>query len=200
MEKMNLHAKLVKIQKVLKAPKNQYNEFGKFKYRNAEGILTAAKPLLAEFDLVMILKDELEEKAGRVFVKAVVEIIDAETCENETATAYAEIDTNHKGMSNDQCTGCASSYARKYALNGMFLLDDMKDADARNNEKNDEDVPADDIMKEKVKAECKRCGMDLVTLKEAIKNVYPNFKLETMTVKEFMYLKAKFDKTPTKEG
>ena len=62
------------------------------------------------------------------------------------------------------------------------------------------DPPADDIMKEKVKAECKRCGMDLVTLKEAIKNVYPNFKLETMTVKEFMYLKAKFDKTPTKEG
>lgn len=200
MEKMNLHAKLVKIQKILKAPKNQYNEFGKFKYRNAEGILTAAKPLLAESNLVMILKDELEEKAGRVFLKAVVEIIDAETGENETATAYAEIDTSHKGMSNDQCTGCASSYARKYALNGMFLLDDMKDADALNNDKNDKDAPADDIMKEKVKAECKRCGMDLVTLKEAIKNVYPNFKLETMTVKEFMYLKAKFDKTPTKEG
>ena len=64
----------------------------------------------------------------------------------------------------------------------------------------DLDPLADDIMKEKVKAECKRCGMDLVTLKEAIKGVYPNFKLETMTVKEFMYLKAKFDKTPTKEG
>ena len=62
------------------------------------------------------------------------------------------------------------------------------------------DPPADDIMKEKVKSECKRCGMDLVALKEAIKNVYPDFKLETMTVKQFMYLKAKFDKTPTKEG
>ena len=117
---------------------------------------------------------------------------ESKTASNINKTSYIEnCETSAVGRCLAMCgIGIDTSIASFEEVDNAIKQQEVKETDA----------PADDIMKEKVKAECKRCGMDLVTLKEAIKNVYPNFKLETMTVKEFMYLKAKFDKTPTKEG
>lgn len=117
---------------------------------------------------------------------------ESKTASNINKTSYIEnCETSAVGRCLAMCgIGIDTSIASFEEVDNAIKQQEVKETDA----------PADDIMKEKVKSECKRCGMDLVTLKEAVKNVYPNFKLETMTVKEFMYLKAKFDKTPTKEG
>ena len=122
--------RLVKVQNELKAPKGQFNKFGNYKYRSAEDILTAVKPLLAENDLVMTISDDIVAVNDRVYVKALVTIRDVESG-NVVANncAFARESESKKGMDSSQITGTASSYARKYALNGMFLIDDTKDAD-----------------------------------------------------------------------
>ncbi len=118
-----------KVQTELKAPKNLTNSFGGYKYRNAEGILEAVKPFLKEQNLILTLNDDVIAVGDRVFVKAIATVSDVNGEETVSTTALAQIDI-HKGMSADQTTGCASSYARKYALNGLFLLDDTKDEDS----------------------------------------------------------------------
>ena len=125
----SIYDKLSAIQTAIKAPKSLYNSFGKYSYRNAEGILEALKPYLSENGLACTVGDELEAVGERVFIKATVTLIDLSGNGLVSVSAYAELDATHKGMTADQRTGCASSYARKYALNGMFLLDDTKDAD-----------------------------------------------------------------------
>lgn len=127
--KKNIYDKLSAVQTAIKAPKNLYNSFGKYSYRNAEGILEALKPYLSENGLACTVGDELEAVGERLFVKATVTLVDVSGSGSVSVSAYAELDATHKGMTADQRTGCASSYARKYALNGMFLLDDTKDAD-----------------------------------------------------------------------
>lgn len=125
-----LISKIVAIQGELKAPKNQYNSFGKYKYRSCEDILEALKPLLVKEGLLLTITDDIVMVGDRVYVKATVSVTDGE----HTATNYAfarEEDTK-KGMDGSQVTGASSSYARKYALNGMFCIDDTKDADATN--------------------------------------------------------------------
>ena len=117
------------VQTELKAPKNLRNTFGNYNYRNAEGILEAVKPFLKANRLILTLVDDVFSVGEKVFVKAIATITDMDSDETITTSAFAEIDT-HKGMSADQTTGCASSYARKYALNGLFLLDDTKDEDS----------------------------------------------------------------------
>lgn len=120
--------KVMKIQSTLNAPKNQYNNFGKYAYRNCEDILEALKPLLAEQELILTISDSIEEVSGRFYVKATVKVTDGEnSLEN---TAYARESESKKGMDDSQVTGATSSYARKYALNGMFAIDDNKDADS----------------------------------------------------------------------
>ena len=123
--------RLVTVQNELKAPKGQFNKFGNYKYRSAEDILTAVKPLLADNELAMTISDEICCMAnGWVYVRATVKIFDAETKEEIASnTAFARESESKKGMDASQITGTASSYARKYALNGMFLIDDTKDAD-----------------------------------------------------------------------
>jgi hypothetical protein len=125
---------LKKIQQELKAPKGQYNSYGKYAYRSAEDILEAVKPLLAKYDAELILSDDITEVGGRIYVKATARFIehDAETNTNDlaTVTAFAREPAERKGMDESQITGTASSYARKYALNGLFLIDDNKDADS----------------------------------------------------------------------
>lgn len=125
---------LKKIQQELKAPKGQYNSFGKYAYRSAEDILEAVKPLLAKYDAELTLSDDITEVGGRIYVKATARFIehDAKTNINDvtTVTAFAREPAEKKGMDESQITGTASSYARKYALNGMFLIDDNKDADS----------------------------------------------------------------------
>lgn len=122
--------RLVKVQNELKAPKGQFNKFGNYKYRSAEDILTAVKPLLADNDLAMTITDDIVAVNDRVYVKALVTIRDVESG-NVIANncAFARESESKKGMDSSQITGTASSYARKYALNGMFLIDDTKDAD-----------------------------------------------------------------------
>lgn len=130
----NVREKLAAVQKVLKAPKSQYNSFGKYAYRSCEDILEAAKPLCIENGLVLTISDEIIEVGGRIYVKATATVADAQI-ESEgviSVTGFAREPEEKKGMDSSQITGAASSYARKYALNGLFSIDDTKDADATN--------------------------------------------------------------------
>lgn len=130
----NVREKLAAVQKVLKAPKSQYNSFGKYAYRSCEDILEAAKPLCIENGLVLTISDEITEVGGRIYVKATATVADAQI-ESEgviSVTGFAREPEEKKGMDSSQITGAASSYARKYALNGLFSIDDTKDADATN--------------------------------------------------------------------
>ena len=122
--------KLVKIQNELKAPKNQFNAFGKYKYRNQEDILEAVKPLLYKHGLQLTITDEIHQVGDLIYVQAEAIISDGEN--SVITTAQAGIDPNRKGMDIAQSFGSSSSYARKYALNGLFLIDDTKDADSTN--------------------------------------------------------------------
>ena len=130
---MNFYEKLSSIQNELKAPKNQYNSFGKYYYRNCEDILEAVKPLCEKVKALVWLTDEVIMIGDRYYVKATANFIDTETGEKITAVAYAREEETKKGMDGSQVTGASSSYARKYALNGLFDIDDTKDADNDNN-------------------------------------------------------------------
>lgn len=125
-----LNDKLAAIQGRLKAPKNQRNNFGNYNYRSCEDILEAVKPLLTEHKLTVQLSDTIREVGDMVFVEATAVISDGENLIH--TTAQAGINPNKKGMDIAQSFGASSSYARKYALNGLFLIDDTKDADATN--------------------------------------------------------------------
>ena len=122
--------KLRKIQCELKAPKNQRNNFGKYNYRSCEDILEAVKPLLDKHKCTLTISDEVREVCGVLFVEAIVFISDG--TDSVHTKAQAGIDPNRKGMDIAQSFGSSSSYARKYALNGLFLIDDTKDAHASN--------------------------------------------------------------------
>ena len=127
---MTFKEKLLQVQTTLKAPKDQYNDFGKYKYRSCESILEAVKPLLEQNKLLLNITDDIVAAGERIYVKATCTLIDAEeSSENITTTAFAREPEDKKGMDDSQVTGTASSYARKYALNAMFLIDDTKDAD-----------------------------------------------------------------------
>ena len=123
--------KLIEIQSELKSPKNQRNNFGKYNYRSCEDILESVKPLLTSKGLVLTITDDVKEAAGLVYVEATAILKDGKEV-IATVSAQAGIDPNRKGMDIAQSFGSSSSYARKYALNGLFLIDDTKDADATN--------------------------------------------------------------------
>lgn len=126
---MSVYEKLMKVQAELKAPKGQYNSFGKYKYRSCEDILEAVKPLNAKHGVVLTVGDEVVEISSRFYVKATATLVDIESGEKVTNTALAREDDAKKGMDGSQITGTASSYARKYCLNGLYCIDDTKDAD-----------------------------------------------------------------------
>ena len=122
--------RLLKVQQNLKAPKNQRNNFGKYNYRSAEDIIEAVKPLLHSEGLLLTISDDIKQIGDRIYIEASVMVIDAETGKSlEETRAYAREADKRPGMDASQITGSASSYARKYALNGMFAIDDTKDAD-----------------------------------------------------------------------
>lgn len=129
---MSVHHKLKEIQKKLKAPKNQKNTFGGYKFRSCEDILEAVKPLLYEQDCTLTINDEVIAVVDSVYVKATATLTDCVSDSQVTATAYAREQETAKGATAPQLTGACSSYARKYALNGLFCIDDTKDADATN--------------------------------------------------------------------
>ncbi len=169
---MNIYEKLLAIQQEVKAPKDKTNDFGKYKYRSAEQILESVKPHLKKHKATLVINDEIVAIEGRLFVKATATLIDIEETQvgnlnifkEISSTAFAEL-SEHKGMTADQTTGTASSYARKYALNALFLLDDTKDADS-NEFKREKDSKADLVLHlsqeqlGKILTELKRTGKD----------------------------------------
>lgn len=122
---------LIAIQSKLKAPKSQFNKFGGYKYRKAEDILEAAKPILAEQNCTLVITDDIVMVGNRIYVKATATIKNAKG-DTETSTAFAREEESKKGMDGSQVTGASSSYARKYALNGLFAIDDNQDSDTTN--------------------------------------------------------------------
>ena len=126
-----LHKKLLKVQSELKAPKGQLNKFGNYRYRSQEDILEAVKPLLAENELLMTISDNIVNADGRFYIEATVRVSHGD--DEVVVTAYAREAETKKGMDESQITGTASSYARKYALNALYLIDDTKDADTMDN-------------------------------------------------------------------
>ena len=127
-----LYQKLAAIQSALKAPKSQYNEFGKYKYRKAEDILESVKPLLSENGCTLTCTDELVLIGVRYYIKATAILTDAEAGATVATTAFAREEEEKKGMDGSQITGASSSYARKYALNGLLCIDDTADSDTTN--------------------------------------------------------------------
>ena len=127
---MTVYKKLIKVQQELKAPKNQRNSFGNYNYRSCEDILEALKPVLAAHDATVFISDKVVVKENLwAYIESTATFVDIETGESISTTAFARETENKKGMDSSQITGSASSYARKYALNGLFLIDDTRDAD-----------------------------------------------------------------------
>lgn len=134
---MKVYEKLKIVQSKLKAPKGQYNPFGKYNYRSCEDILEAVKPILAEVNAVIVIRDDLVQIGERYYIKATAVFTDCEFGEHIENSAFAREEESKKGMDASQITGSASSYARKYALNGLLCIDDVKDADTGDNSKSE---------------------------------------------------------------
>lgn len=126
---MSVQTKLLNIQTGLKAPKNQYNQFGRYKYRSCEDILEALKPLLLKERATVTINDDVVDINGKNYIKATAVFTDVDDEKSLSVAAFAREEDSKKGMDSCQITGCASSYARKYALNGLFAIDDNKDSD-----------------------------------------------------------------------
>lgn len=152
---LNIYGKLAAIQKELKAPKSQYNSFAKYNYRSCEDILEAVKPLCIKNNATLILNDTVREISGRFYVVATATLADQESDGFVKADAYAREPQDKKGMDDSQITGMASSYARKYALNGLFCIDDTKDADT-DEVKRQEHTPV-----KKGEVICESCGIPI---------------------------------------
>ena len=153
---MNLREKLTSIQTSLKATKGQFNSFGKYHYRSCEDILEALKSHLASTKTAIVINDDIIAVGTRIYVKATVTLLDDESEETITATASARESEEKKGMDSSQLTGATSSYARKYALNGLFCIDDNKDADSSDNSKDDK-KPKEQKQEQK-EYKCEKCG------------------------------------------
>lgn len=156
--------KLLEIQHELKAPKGQYNSFGKYKYRSAEDILEAVKPICYKHKCVVLLSDTVKYIGERYYVEATATIFDVETGESKEVTASAREEEAKKGMDGSQITGTASSYARKYALNGLFDIDDTKDADTDeygNTTEHNAPVPKARPKRDALVEYCKDKGIDM---------------------------------------
>ena len=152
--------KLVDIQRKLKAPKGQYNSFGKYKYRSCEDILEAVKPLLAKEGCVLVISDDVVEVGERYYIKATATITDCEDGSSMTTSAFARESFDKKGQDESQITGSASSYARKYCLNGLFLIDDTRDSDATNTHKKEAPVENEKLtnLKKQIVDKAKELG------------------------------------------
>lgn len=153
---MSIYSKLSNIQKELIAPKGQFNSFGKYSYRSCEDILKALKPLCDANNCVCFITNDLENIGNNNYVKATVTLADLETGESLVSTAHAREEETKKGMDGSQITGASSSYARKYALAGLFCIDNEKDSDATNT--GDKPQPKQDDAVEEAKLRAKVLG------------------------------------------
>ena len=170
-----VYAGLLAVQRDLKAPKNQYNSFGKYKYRSCEDILSAARPLCNENGLVLVLNDEPYTVDGWHFIEATATVIDVATGDSYSARASARETAEKKGMDSSQVTGATSSYARKYALCALFAIDDTKDFDSDVHVKK-EQVPQSISQKQ-------AAGMTLEKIKKEVERLGINFKIVSNIIK-----------------
>lgn len=197
---MGINEKLMRIQTQIKAPKNLYNSFGKYYYRNAESICEAVKPFLEKENVSLILVDDMVAIGNRYYLKATARLLDNENNESIEVSAFAREPEQKKGMDESQITGTASSYARKYALNGLFLLDDTKDADtdeyhnqtAYQQANNKPTVTSEQVGK--LKVEMLRTG----ATEQYICEYYKLNKLIDMTQEQFVNAMGMFINTPDK--
>lgn len=142
---MNIYEKLLNIQTELKAPKSNRNSFGGYNYRSTEDIVEAIKPLLKKYNSTLVINDEIKLIGERYYVEATAKLIDVESNETIESKAYAREEECKPKMDTSQTTGSASSYARKYALNGLLAIDDTKDSDATNTHGKFEEITDDEI-------------------------------------------------------
>lgn len=208
---MKIIEQLRNVQSKLKAPKGQFNSFGKYRYRSCEDILEAVKPLLAEEGLILILTDEVVWIGDRFYVRATATVKN-EDGESESNAAYAREESEKKGMDGSQITGTSSSYARKYALNGLFLIDDTKDADTDEHakqtkkseqakaEKDADLIPHGEPVTverlEKLLAEIERTG----SVESKICTAYKIKDLRDLTEAQYISAMNRLEKMPDKEA
>ena len=192
----------MRIQTQIKAPKNLYNSFGKYNYRNAEGICEAVKPFLEKENVSLILVDDMVAIGNRYYLKATARLLDNENNESIEVSAFAREPEQKKGMDESQITGTASSYARKYALNGLFLLDDTKDADTDEyhnqtayQQANENKTTVTSEQVGKLKLEMIRTG----ATEQYICEYYKLNKLIDMTQEQYVNAMGMFKKTPDKK-
>ena len=188
-EKLNLTQRLLNAQSELKAPKGQYNNFGKYKYRSAEDILEAVKPINAKHGVLLTITDEPVLVGDWHYIKATATITDG--TESIVVTAYARESLNKKGMDDSQITGTASSYARKYALNGLYLIDDTKDADTDEYRNQGNKTPA---VKSATQAEIGNLKKEIIAFSKLMteqgKNVKPEQVEQTLNITDYAKLNS----------
>lgn len=202
---MNVHEKLLQVQQKLKAPKGQYNKFGDFHYRSCEDIQEAVKPLLAEVKAVLLVSDEVLLIGNRFYIKATAVFQDTESQEQITNAAYARETEEKPKMDAAQITGSCSSYARKYALNGLFCIDDAKDPDTQQPEQkpptrmaagrqqaNSQPKPNKSDL-DRLRKEAQRTGTDLT----AVCSRYKVHRIEDLELEQFLRAMSAFKKMAT---
>ena len=181
---MEFIEKIVAIQSELKAPKGQYNSFGKYNYRSCEDILEGVKPLLAKHGLVLTIQDSIDLIGDRFYVKATATITDGK--EELSTSAYARESLDKKGMDASQVTGATSSYARKYALNGLLAIDDTKDADTMDNSKKPVQQTQESVYNwQTLKARATQGGISEEELKHYLKDTLKVAGTDSMTQEHY---------------
>ena len=199
---MNVYEKLQAIQTELKAPKGQFNKFGKYKYRSCEDILEAVKPLLAKYGCSLTIEDTIEQSGDRYYVKAtaIFRSNDKPLEPNVINTAYAREAETKSGMDASQITGTASSYARKYCLNGLFLIDDTKDADTNEYKAQTDPTPTDNTEAKEEKQQLMATEYQITRMKEIADQLGEEFDEEiakNMTAKQASNFINKYSKGET---
>lgn len=189
---MNIIEKLFTIQQKAVSPKDKDNDFGGFKYRNVEGILRNIKPILQEMGMYCKLSDEAVELNGATYIKATATLINAEDGEQIEATAYAREMETKKGMDASQCTGCASTYARKYALQGLLGLDDSKAApvietDSQNPDEHDEEQA---MSRQTILEQIYSLNVTRKELDDFIQKRKPDKDADTVSISDLRSIKA----------
>lgn len=196
-----MYKKLLEVQQKLKAPKSNYNSFGKYNYRSCEDILEGLKPVLEEVKALVLLKDEVVMIGDRYYIKATAYFVDIETGKDISSVAYAREDLDKKGMDLAQVTGSVSSYARKYALNGLFCIDDTKDSDATNTHGKDKDEPH--ILTEgqvnRVFAIAKSKGYNAESVKKAAIKKYSVTDIKFLSKEQYDEFCKGYEGLPNKE-
>ena len=180
---------LLQIQSELKAPKGQFNAYGKYKYRSCEDILEAVKPILKKNNCTLLLSDSLVYVGDRYYIKATATLINAEG-KSISTEAYAREEETKKGMDASQITGASSSYARKYALNGLLCIDDNKDSDTTNTGDNTPAAPAKASKEDNAEVEKAIAEINAAKSKEELINAIAKYKSNKSVINNLAFINA----------